>query len=158
MPVFRMVADVARQEHADVESVAAAVAKYADTSAADWIEGAYVLGAVRDPVTGVVTNPSPLVPSDAERAAAIVLSPVAFWGALAVALARPLDQIEAHVHWEIDAATALSADQRAQARFFMSKAVEYHRADENRDLLEAIAAELGLSPAMLDQLFIQAAA
>lgn len=155
--VSRLVAGAVDVRYEDVKTIPEAVARYGGV-ANDYAIGVYSPGAVRDPDTGLVSEPAPAILTQAQMAAGVILTPVQFWGALATTLAQPLDAVEAHVDAAIAASSALTDAQKATARFFMSKAVAYHRADENQALLEAIGGELAITPAQLDALFIAAGA
>lgn len=98
-------------------------------------------------------------PSEAATAASLALRRATFFMALDVALGlTPADPlIEDHIAAIIAASTNLSDAQKRSALTLMSAATVFLRADPDAPgLLDAVGAELGLTSAAIDALFIQA--
>jgi hypothetical protein len=97
-------------------------------------------------------------PTDAERAAGIALDRTDFLYALAQAVSQPFASIVAYVSGVIDA-SEMDAAAKDLAKGLLAHAVKFHRADPDigADLLNAVGAELSLTPAQIDTLFLTAA-
>lgn len=101
-------------------------------------------------------EPDPM--TDAERAALIALDRTDFLFALAQAVSQPFSTIVSYVSGVIDASD-MSASDKDLAKGLLTYAVKFHRVDPDigADLLNAVGAELSLTPAQIDTLFLTAA-
>jgi hypothetical protein len=97
-------------------------------------------------------------PTDAQRAALIALDRTDFLFALAQAVSQPFSTIVSYVSGVIDASD-MSALDKDLAKGLLTYAVKFHRVDPDigADLLNAVGAELSLTPAQIDTLFLTAA-
>ncbi|MCI4664213.1 MAG: hypothetical protein MRY74_05785 [Neomegalonema sp.] len=99
------------------------------------------------------------VQSDAELAATLSLRAPAFFQALDEALGLTTSDPLApdYVAAQISASSTLTATEKRQALTLLASATEFLRADPNAPgLLDAVGAELGLTSAQIDAMFLSA--
>ncbi len=127
-------------------------------SEGDYALGDYPVGSTRDPETGAITVYAAPALSDAERAALIVLDRTDFLYALSQAVSQPFATVVSYVSGVIDAGSMDAAD-KDLAKGLLANAGRFHRVDPDlgASLLNAVGAELSLTPTQIDTLFLTAA-
>lgn len=97
-------------------------------------------------------------PTDAERAALLILDRTDFLFALAAAVGQSPVNVVSYVSGVIDA-SALDDDDKITAKFLIQQAARFHRVDPDlgSTLLEAVGALLSLTPSQIDTMFLSAA-